>query len=100
MNKKKNKRGENVKPPQLLAEKLIKNQKVIEELELLFDLSPPSFLKRNLTELFFSYLCNTEVENYKEEMKEICTDFYCLIKFLEVAEIYEREYEMKKQLQK
>lgn len=84
--------------PRLLSENLIKTPKVIEELELLFDLSPPSFLKRNLTELFFSYLCNTEVEDYKEEMKEICTDFYYLIKFLEVAEIYEREFEAKNRM--
>lgn len=82
--------------PELLASKLIRTPKVLEELELLFDLAPPSFLKRSLTELFFSYMCNTETEDYKEDLKEICTDFYSLFKFLEVAEIYEREHEMKK----
>lgn len=80
----------------LLSKKLIKTPKVLEELELLFDLAPPSFLKRSLTELFFSYMCNTETEDYKEDLKGISNDIYGLIKFLEVAEIYEREHEMKK----
>lgn len=80
----------------LLSEKLTKNSKVLEELEFLFDMVPPSYLKSSISELFFSYLCNTDQEDLKPEIKEIATDFYCLIKFLEVAEIYEREHETKK----
>lgn len=83
-------------PSHVLPGKLIKTPKLLSELELLFDLAPPSSLKRSLTSLFFSYICNTETKNYKEDMKEICTDFYCLLKFLEIAETCEREHELKK----
>jgi hypothetical protein len=64
------------------------NPKILDELELLFDIAPPPFLKKSLMEIFFSYLCNTDNENYKREMKDIATDFYCLIQFLETVEIY------------
>lgn len=93
MVKNKAKNGEEI---ELLSTKLIKTPKILAELELLFDLAPPSSLKHSLTSLFFSYLCNTEAKNYKEDMKEICTDFYCLLKFLEAAETCEREHELKK----
>ncbi len=79
-----------------LAPKLIKNPMVLAELKLLFDLAPPSSLKRSIITFFFSYLCNIDPKNYKEDMKEVCTDFYCLLKFLEVAEACEREHEMNK----
>jgi hypothetical protein len=76
----------------LVTEKLVKVPEVLEELETLFDLSPPSSLKRILIDLFFAYMCNMNCQDYKPEMKEICNDFYCLIKFLEAAENYEQEY--------
>ena len=67
------------------------NQPLVEELEALFNMVPPSALKKSITDIFFAYLCNTEVEDYKPEMKEIATDFYFMLRFLEVAEMYERQ---------
>lgn len=82
---------------QLLAEKLTENSRVLEELDLLFDLVPPHMLRRSISEIFWAYLCNTEQKDYKPDMKEIANDFNCLFRFLEVAEMYERAKEASKQ---
>ena len=52
---------------------------------------PPSLLKKSINEIFFAYLCNTDPEDYKPEMKEIATDFNCLLRFLEMAEMNEKK---------
>jgi hypothetical protein len=66
------------------------NDKIIEELDDLFLMTPPSILRKSLTEIFFSYLCNTKSEDYKPELNKIASDFYFLIKFLEEAEQIKR----------
>jgi hypothetical protein len=66
--------------------KTLVNQTVISALEELFQFSSPDQLKKSLMEILFSYLCNTNVEDYKPDMKEVVTDFYFLLKFLEIAE--------------
>ena len=67
------------------------NKKIIEELDDLFEMSPPATLRKSLTDIFLSYLCNTEPHEYKPEIKEIASDFYFLLKFLEIAEMYEKK---------
>jgi hypothetical protein len=62
------------------------NDKVVKELEMLFEISPPFTLKKSVTTIFFEYLSNTDVEFYESNLKEIASDFYFLIKFLEKAE--------------
>lgn len=69
------------------------NGKLIEELDLLFDVVPPHMLRRSVNDIFWAYLCNTEQEDLKPEIKEIATDFNCLLRFLEIAEMYEKEKE-------
>jgi hypothetical protein len=71
------------------------NTEIIEELELLFDMAPPSILKKSINNIFWAYICNTEQENYKPEMREISTDFNCILRFLEIAEMYEKNEEHK-----
>lgn len=78
----------------------ILNQKLIEELDHLFELVPPHMLRRSINDIFWAYLCNTEQEDLKPEIKEIATDFNCLLHFLEIAEMFEREKETKKGGQK
>jgi hypothetical protein len=62
------------------------NDKVIKELERLFEVSPPFTLRKSVTTIFFEYLSNTEVDLYESNLKEIASDFYFLIRFLEMAE--------------
>jgi hypothetical protein len=62
------------------------NQKILEELENLFEMSPPGFLKNSLSEIFFSYLVNTDPQDYDPVINEIAENFHFLIKFLEKAE--------------
>ena len=62
------------------------NDKVIEGLARLFEISPPSYLKKSVHDLFFSYVSNTKPEDYDPNIKDIATDCYCLIKFLEKAQ--------------
>ena len=69
-----------------LSKNSLINEKLITALDTLLQTAPPAYLKKSLTEILFSYLSNTELEDYKPEIKEICTDFYCLLKFLEEAE--------------
>lgn len=71
----------------------ILNPKLIDELDHLFDLVPPHMLRRSINDIFWAYICNTEQEDLKPGIKEIATDFNCLLHFLEVAEIYEKEKE-------
>lgn len=59
---------------------------LLAELIILFHLAPPPYLRKSLTDIFFSYLAHTESEAYKPEIREIATDFYLLLKFLEKAE--------------
>ena len=73
------------------SNKIVVNQTVISALEDLFQFSSPSQLKNSLIEIFFSYLCNTNMEEYKPEIKEIAIDFYFLLKFLEIAENDKKE---------
>lgn len=68
---------------QCLPQKVYSNPRFQEELETLFDLAPSSFVKKSIRDLFFSYLCNTELENYKPEIREITTNIYLLIQFLD-----------------
>jgi hypothetical protein len=69
-----------------LSQNSILNEKVIQELDDLFNLTPPATLRQSLTEIFFSYLCNTKSEDHKPELKDIAADFYFLIKFLDEVE--------------
>ncbi|HXA01902.1 MAG TPA: hypothetical protein VNW99_07940 [Cytophagaceae bacterium] len=64
---------------------------VVLALEDLFQFSSPRQLRISLMEIFFSHLCNTKLEEYKPEIKNIAADFYFLLKFLEEAEMYEKE---------
>lgn len=75
---------------QYLSQKLADNAHFQEELMTLFDLAPPSFLKKSLNDLFFSYLCNTEPEDYNPDIKEIATNIYLLLQVLDVAEMLEQ----------
>ena len=75
-----------MKPKTELSQKSLLNEKLIKALETLFQTAPPAYLRKSLTEIIFSYLSNTELEDYNPQIKEICTDFYCLLKFLEEAE--------------
>ena len=76
-----------------LPKQTLINTKLIEELDLLFDLVPPHMLRRSINDIFWTYLCNTEQEDLQPEIKEIATDFRCLLNFLEVVEMYEKERE-------
>ena len=69
------------------------NQHLCKELENLFEFSPPPVLRKSLMDIFFSYLSNMEPADYKPELKEIATDFYFLLKFLDKAEKEIRENE-------
>jgi len=69
-----------------LSQTSLISEKLIRALEVLLQTVPPAYLRKSLTEILLSYLSNTEPEDYKPEIKEICTDFYCLLKFLEEAE--------------
>jgi hypothetical protein len=62
------------------------NDKVVEELVRLFEVSPPLTLRKSVTTIFFEYLSNTDIEFYESNLKEIAADFYFLIKFLDKAE--------------
>jgi hypothetical protein len=62
------------------------NDKVVKELEMLFEISPPFTLRKSITTIFFEYLSNTDTEFYESNLKEISSDFYFLIKFFEKAE--------------
>jgi hypothetical protein len=61
-------------------------QKVINELRSLFEFSPPGRLRQSLTDILLSYLSTTDPEFYEDDIDEIATDFYFLIKFLESVE--------------
>jgi hypothetical protein len=69
-----------------LSKNSLINERLIAALDVLLQTAPPSYLRKSLTEILLAYLSNTEPEDYKPEIKEICTDFYCLLKFLEEAE--------------
>lgn len=78
-----------------IPENSILNETILEELDLLFDLAPPHMLRRSISGIFWAYLCNTRHEDLKPEIKEIATDFNCLLRFLEVVEKYEKKKETK-----
>lgn len=80
-NKKAQKEGFRVKMP---AHSLV-NKEIVEELDQLFDMCPPAMLKKSVSHIFWAYLCNTDPECYSQDMKEIATDFHCLLQFLETA---------------
>ena len=63
-----------------------KEKRALELLNNLFQIAPSNYLIKSLTSILLSYLSNTEPEDYKPEIKEICTDFYCLLKFLDEAD--------------
>ncbi len=69
-----------------LSQNSLINEKLIKALDILLQAAPPAYLRKSLTEILLAYLSNTEPEDYKPEIKEICTDFYCLLRFLEEAE--------------
>jgi hypothetical protein len=60
--------------------------KTINELRSLFEFSPPGRLRQSLTDILLSYLSTTDPKFYEEDIDEIATDFYFLIKFLESVE--------------
>lgn len=60
--------------------------KMINELKSLFEFSPPGRLRQSVTDILLSYLSTTKPEFYEEDIDEIATDFYFLIKFLESVE--------------
>jgi hypothetical protein len=62
------------------------NDKVMKELERLFEVTPPFTLRKSITTIFFEYLSNTEVDLYESNLNEIASDFHFLIHFLEKAE--------------
>ena len=63
-----------------------KEKRALELLNNLFQIAPSNYLIKSLTSILLSYLSNTEPEDYKPEIKEICSDFYCLLKFLDEAD--------------
>lgn len=63
------------------------DEELAQELKNLFEIAPPSYLRKSLTDIFFSYLANTDPKDYNPGIKEIATDFHFLLKFLEKAEI-------------
>jgi hypothetical protein len=65
-------------------------KELIEELDKLFHLVPPSNMKNGLVEIFFSYLINTEFKQNNPKLSDMATDFYFMLKFLEKAEMRER----------
>lgn len=76
----------------LILEDSIVNEKVIEELTFLFQVIPPSVLRKSCTDLVFSYLANTDPKSYTLSVPEVVEDFYCFLKFLEIAELYEQKH--------
>jgi hypothetical protein len=59
--------------------------KTIKELKYLFEFASPEALKKSILEVFLSYLCNTQSEDYSPKLPKISEDFYFLIRFLEAA---------------
>lgn len=58
----------------------------IDELERLFEVSPPNVLKDRLMFVFFQYLATTKGENLHPEFNQMSEDFYSLFRFLDEAE--------------
>jgi hypothetical protein len=67
-----------------LPEHSLLTEKVIEQLDELFQSVEPSRLRRSLYEMFFSHLMHADIHH--RDLKEIAEDFYFLFEFLEVAE--------------
>ncbi len=65
------------------------DQKLLNELKDLFEFVPPSILRRNLEDLFFSHI-SSEEEIVLPNHKELIRNFYYLLNFLNEAEIYKR----------
>lgn len=65
------------------------NEKIIEELEILFEFVPPEKLRQQITFVYFYYLQGDAIktETQKKFTKK-AGDFYFLIRFLELAEKY------------
>jgi hypothetical protein len=55
----------------------------INELDVLFEASPPSILKDRLQFLYFQYLITTKAENLHPEFNQMSEDFYFLFRFLD-----------------
>lgn len=57
---------------------------LISQLETLFSAAPPQQLRKSLNKVLFRYLmCD---DNLYPDQKEVITDFYLLMEFLEKAE--------------
>lgn len=63
------------------------NERIIDELKLLFEFCPPEKLRQRLTFLYFQYLQGEGATiGEKTEFRAIAEDIYFLIRFLEIAE--------------
>ena len=61
------------------------DQKMIKELKDLFEFAPPAILRRNLEDLFFTYLTNND-ELSLPDNKQLFKNIYFLINFLNEIE--------------
>jgi hypothetical protein len=62
------------------------NQKIIDQLEELFELASPKTLIKSINYVFFQYLYYGNQEGFPREFKYIAEDIYLLNKFLEECE--------------
>lgn len=65
------------------------DQRILNELKDLFEFVNPSILRRNLEDLFFLHL-TSEKEIILPNQKELITNFYYLINFLNEVESQQR----------
>lgn len=56
-----------------------------QELQELFDMAPPYYLRKSLTDLFFAYMCHVDDDDHQLPLRETATDLYALLQFLEKA---------------
>jgi hypothetical protein len=74
-------------------ENQITKNKLLEELEELLSIVPPSQLRKSIHKIFARYLQTINNETDLEEFKILAEDFYFLNKFLEKVEEEEMEKE-------
>ena len=65
-------------------------QKMLTELKNLFEIVPPSRIRRNLEDLFFLYLISDE-DPQLPDRKNFITNFYFLINFLNEMELISKK---------
>lgn len=68
----------------------VMKDELVEELQRLFTFVPPSKLQKELLEVFF-YFLQREKDSLPDDIQEMATDFYFLLKFLEKAESIKKE---------